>query len=153
MTQRFSSKTLSLLRIMAGLLFLEHGLMKIFYFPAAAAGLPSPLPPLMMAAGVIELIGGALLTLGLVTRPVAFVCAGEMAAAYFMAHAPASLWPGINGGEAAILYCFVFLHLACAGGGDLSVDAALVRARSGSSADASSRGSMRGNDQIGQLLE
>jgi putative oxidoreductase len=78
---------------------------------------------MLMIAALIEVVGGALLVLGLFTRPVAFVCAGEMAVAYFMAHAPQSFWPAINGGDAAILFCFVFLYLAAAGGGEWSIDA------------------------------
>jgi len=101
----------------------EHGLMKLVHFPIAQAGAPDPLPLLMTVAAVIEIIGGALLTLGLFTRVVAFVCAGQMAIAYFMAHAPAIFWPGINGGGEAILYCFIFLYRVRAGAGAWSVDA------------------------------
>jgi putative oxidoreductase len=114
---------LSILRIVAALLFMEHGLMKLAHFPIAQPGAPDPLPFLMTVAAVIEIIGGTLLTLGLFTRVVAFVCAGEMAIAYFMAHAPASFWPGINGGGEAILYSFIFLYFVCAGAGAWSVDA------------------------------
>lgn len=120
---------LSLLRIVAGLLFMEHGLMKLLHFPAAPMGLPSPLPPLLVMAGLIEIIGGALITLGLFTRIVTFLCSGEMAFAYFTAHLPASVWPGINGGEAAILYCFLFLYLAAAGGGRFELGQVILRKR------------------------
>ncbi|HEU4968113.1 DoxX family protein [Sphingomonas sp.] len=119
----WAPRMLALLRIMAALLFMEHGLMKLFHFPAAQPGAPDPLPMMLMIAALIEVIGGALLVLGLFTRPVAFVCAGEMAVAYFMAHAPQSFWPAINGGDAAILFCFVFLYLAAAGGGAWGIDA------------------------------
>ena len=119
----WSPRMLSVLRIVAALLFMEHGLMKLVHFPIAQPGVPDPLPPLLMAAAVIEVVGGALLTVGLLTRWVAFVCAGQMAVAYFTAHLPQGFWPGVNGGSEAILYCFIFLYLFCAGGGVWSVDA------------------------------
>jgi putative oxidoreductase len=117
---------LSVLRIVVALLFLEHGSMKLFGFPP---GSPMPMPApltLFWFAGLIELVGGALLALGLFTRSVAFICSGEMAVAYFMGHASkgAVLMPLMNQGEAAVLYCFVFLYLAFAGAGPWSVDAA-----------------------------
>jgi putative oxidoreductase len=121
----WAPRMLSLLRIMSGLLFMEHGLMKLLHFPAAQPGVPNPLPPLLVSAGGIELIGGGFIVLGLFTRPAAFICAGEMAAAYFMVHAKQSFWPGVNEGDAAILYCFVFLYLAVAGGGPWSLDRVL----------------------------
>ena len=124
----WSPRVLSLLRVVAGLLFIEHGLMKLVHFPIAQPGAPDPLPPLMLAAAVIEIVGGGLITLGLFTRAAAFICSGEMAAAYFMVHAKQSFWPGVNQGGEAILYCFLFLYLACAGGGEWSLDA-LVRKR------------------------
>ncbi|WP_119462845.1 DoxX family protein [Rhodospirillaceae bacterium SYSU D60014] len=112
---------LSVLRIMSALLFLEHGTQKLLDFP------PHANPPALMSLsgiqGLIELIGGALLAIGLFTRPVAFILSGDMAVAYFMAHAPESFFPVLNGGDAAILYCFVFLHFVFAGGGAWSVDA------------------------------
>jgi len=120
---RWSPQVRSILRIVAALLFMEHGLMKLFHFPAPQPGVPDPLPTLLVAAAVIEVIGGALLTIGLFTRVVAFICSGEMAVAYFKAHAPGSFWPALNGGDAAILYCFVFLYLAFAGPGAWSIDA------------------------------
>jgi putative oxidoreductase len=113
----------ALLRIMAALLFMEHGLMKLLAFPAAQPGAPSPLPAILVAAALIELVGGALIAIGLFTRLVAFVCAGEMAVGYFMAHASKGFWPALNGGDAAILFCFVFLYIAAAGPGAWSVDA------------------------------
>ena len=119
----WSPRLLSVLRIVAALLFMEHGLMKLFHFPAAQPGAPDPLPALLMAAAWIEVIGGALLALGLFTRPVAFLCAGEMAVAYFIGHASQGFWPALNGGDAAILFCFAFLYISAAGGGAWSVDA------------------------------
>jgi putative oxidoreductase len=124
----WSPRVLSILRIITALLFMEHGLMKLVHFPAPQAGAPDPLPAILMAAACIEVIGGALVALGLFTRVVAFVCSGEMAAAYFMAHAPKSPWPGVNQGDPAILFCFVFLYLVFAGPGLWSLDA-VVRKR------------------------
>jgi putative oxidoreductase len=114
---------LSLLRIMAALLFLEHGLAKYFGFPTAGP----PMNALLYVQGAIEIVGGALLALGLYTRLVAFILAGNMAVAYFMVHFPKSFFPLANGGDAAVLYCFVFLYLLFAGGGAWSVDRAMNR--------------------------
>jgi putative oxidoreductase len=114
----------SALRIMTGLLFLEHGMTKILHWPATEyfpAG--QPLPTMMLVAGILELVGGALITVGLFTRITAFVLAGMMAAAYFMAHLPSSVFPVQNGGDAAVLFCFIFLFLAAGGAGPYSVDA------------------------------
>ena len=125
----WAPRILSVLRIIAGLLFIEHGTMKFFNFPPSemfAGGVE--LVSLMGLAGLLELVGGALIALGLFTRPVAFILSGEMAVAYFMAHAPSSFFPVINQGESAILFCFVFLYLACAGAGPWSVDAARGKA-------------------------
>jgi putative oxidoreductase len=123
----WTSRVLSLLRIMAGLMFMEHGLTKYFGFPG-----PQPHGFAMMslagAAGAIELVGGALVTIGLFTRIAAFIMSGEMAVAYFMAHAPRSFFPFLNGGELAILFCFVFLYLAVAGGGAWSLDRLIRKA-------------------------
>ena len=119
----WTPRLLSVLRIVAALLFMEHGLMKLFHFPAAQPGAPDPLPTLLMVAAWIEVVAGALLTVGLFTRIAAFISSGEMAVAYFIGHFPSSPWPAINGGDAAILLCFVFLYLAFAGGGEWSVDA------------------------------
>jgi len=116
-----SSKLLSLLRIMSGLLFLQHGTTKYLSLPATRMSDVSP-ASMSGAAGLIELVGGFLLVIGLFTRPVAFVLSGTMAVAYFYAHFPKGFFPILNGGELAALYCFVFLYLAAAGGGDLSVD-------------------------------
>jgi putative oxidoreductase len=121
----WAPRLLSLLRIVVALLFMEHGLMKLFQFPAAQPGAPDPLPTILLAAAVIEVVGGGLIALGLFTRPAAFICSGEMAVAYFMAHATQGFWPALNGGEAAILFCFVFLYLAFAGPGVWSLDTAV----------------------------
>ena len=121
----WAPRALGLLRIVAALLFMEHGLMKLVGFPAPQPGAPDPLPPLLMAAAVIEVVGGGLIALGLFTRIAAFVCSGQMAVAYFMAHGGQGFWPALNGGEAAILFCFIFLYLACAGPGAWSLDAAV----------------------------
>lgn len=117
------------LRIIAALLFMEHGLMKLFDFPGPQPGAPDPLPTLLMVAAVIEVVGGGLIAIGLLTRPAAIICSGQMAVAYFMAHASQGPWPALNGGDAAILFCFVFLYIACAGPGPLSVDDTLARRR------------------------
>ena len=119
----WSPRVLSVLRIIVGLLFIEHGLMKMFQFPGPQPGVPSPLPALLMAAAWIEMISGGLVTLGLFTRIAALICSGEMAVAYFMFHYPQSFWPGLNMGAEAILYCFVFLYFAFAGPGEWSIDA------------------------------
>ena len=118
----WSPRVLSLLRIIAALLFMEHGLMKLAHFPIAQPGAPDPLPPVLLAAAWIEVVGGGLVALGLFTRAAAFVCSGEMAFAYFTAHASKSFWPGVNQGDPAILFCFIFLYLAFAGGGPWSLD-------------------------------
>jgi putative oxidoreductase len=107
------------LRIVAGFLFMAHGGQKLLGFPAPPHGEPTTL---VWIAGVLELVGGGLLLLGLATRPVAFLLAGQMAVAYFKAHAGRGFWPLVNGGELAMLYCFLFLYLAAAGGGPWSLD-------------------------------
>lgn len=119
---RWQPQLLAILRIVVGLLFLEHGLSKFFGFPAPFP--VHPLPPLLIAAGLIELIGGFLVTIGLFTRIAAFTASGEMAVAYWMEHFPRSFFPLANMGEAAVLYCFVFLYLVAAGAGAWSVDSA-----------------------------
>ena len=123
--ERYRPYVLSILRIMAGLLFLEHGMAKVFGFPPH--GHMPVFPETEWFAGRIELVGGGLVALGLFTRAAAFMVSGEMAFAYFISHAPRSFFPLINGGEAAILFCFVFLYLVFAGGGPLSLDALLWR--------------------------
>jgi putative oxidoreductase len=118
---RYSPYVLSLLRIAAALLFLEHGLSRLFGWPS-----PIPHPPaftMYWFAGSIELIGAILVLLGLFARPAAFIMSGEMAFAYFISHAPKSFFPILNGGDGAILYCFIFLYIAFAGAGPLSLDA------------------------------
>lgn len=110
-------------RIMAGLLLLEHGTGKLLHFPALP-GIDQMPAGLLYATGLLELIGGALIVIGLFTRPVAFVLSGFMAVAYFMAHAPAGFFPVLNHGELAVLYCFAFLYLAAAGPGSWAVDKA-----------------------------
>ncbi len=121
----WTPRLLSVLRIVAGLLFVEHGTSKLLHFPPVAMFDNLQLMSLIGFAGVLELVGGGLLALGLFTRPVAFILSGEMAAAYFMAHLPQGFFPVLNGGEAAILFCFIFLYLAAAGGGEWSLDRAL----------------------------
>jgi putative oxidoreductase len=124
----WAPRALSLFRIIAGLMIIEHGMGKIIGFPALPAYANVQPLSLLGAAGFIELIGGALLILGLWTQPVAFILSGEMAVGYFMVHAPRSFYPLINGGTLAIMYCFSFLYLATAGGGPWSVDAAMKKA-------------------------
>jgi putative oxidoreductase len=118
----WAPRVLSILRIVAALLFFEHGTSKLLGFPPSDHSGPEFLS-LSWIAGVLELVGGALLIGGLFTRLVAFILSGEMAFAYWMAHAPQGPFPLANGGDAAILYCFVFLYLAFAGGGPWSLDA------------------------------
>lgn len=116
---------LSVLRIVAGALFILHGTQKLFGWPTSATA-PAIVVPLMSIYGlaaILEIVGGGLVVLGLFTRIVALILAGEMAIAYVMAHAPLGPWPTVNGGELAVLYCFIFLYLAAAGGGPLSLGA------------------------------
>ena len=118
----WSSRALAALRIVAGLLFLAHGVIKVFGFPAGAEPGQQELMSLFGIAGVIELITGLLLILGLFTRPAAFIASGQMAVAYWMFHFPSSPYPAVNGGDAAILYCFIFLYIFTAGPGAWSID-------------------------------
>jgi putative oxidoreductase len=111
---------LAILRIVAALLFIAHGTSKLFGWPSAA--MQPPLMSIFGLAAILEVIGGLLLLLGLFTRPVAFLLAGEMAVAYFMAHAPNDFFPVNNGGDAAVLFCFVFLYLVFSGPGAWSLD-------------------------------
>lgn len=120
---KYQPQLLSVLRIVAGLLFLEHGMQKIFHFPPMTMAIPPEAATIVMVAAWIELIGGALILLGLFSRIAAFVCSGEMAIAYWIAHVPkGGLFPAVNGGDAAILFCFVFLYIAAAGPGPLAVN-------------------------------
>ena len=120
--QRYSPQALGLLRIVTALIFIAHGTQKLFGFPAPpASGLPAAFT-LFWFGAVLETFGGLLILIGLWTRPVAFVLAGEMAYAYWMFHAPRSMYPLLNGGDAAVLYCFIFLYLVAAGAGAWSVD-------------------------------
>lgn len=118
---------LSLLRVVAAALFIEHGTAKLFGVPAAPPGQIASAWSMLGAAAVLELVGGSLLLVGLLTRPVAFLLSGQMAFAYFIGHAPRGFFPAANGGDAAILFCFVFLYLAAVGGGPISLDAARDR--------------------------
>ncbi len=120
---RYAPIGLALLRIMAALLFIEHGTQKLFGFPASGGdGGGGGLGTLMLVAGILETFGGLLILVGFLTRPVAFILSGFMAVAYFMAHAPQNFFPVNNGGDAAILFSFIFLYLFLAGPGAWSVD-------------------------------
>ena len=137
---KWSPRLLSVLRIIAAFMLIQHGAQKLLGVPAAppppqqqaaqqnaqqqqqAPQQPARRPPMMTVAGVLELFGGLLFLLGLFTRPVAFLLSGELAVAYFTAHAPRGFWPLLNQGELAALYSFLFLYFAVAGGGEWSVD-------------------------------
>ena len=124
---RYQPHLLGILRIVAGLLFLAHGLVKLIGFPPGAPpGMQDPLS-LFGIAGIIEIVTGALITLGFFTRPAAFIAAGEMAVGYWMVHAPQGFYPAANKGDAAILFCFLFLYLSAAGPGEFSVDGRRAR--------------------------
>jgi putative oxidoreductase len=123
----WAPRALSVLRIVTGLMIIQHGMAKLIGFPAVPAFANLNPMSLIGAAGFIELIGGALLILGLFTQPAAFILSGEMAFAYFIAHAPKSFYPLVNGGTLAIMYCFTCLYLSTAGAGPWSVDAAMKR--------------------------
>ena len=124
-----SSKFLSILRLVVGLLFLQHGMAKLFGFPHVASFDQLHLVSLIGLAGVIETVGGFLVAIGLFTRWAAFIASGEMAAAYFISHAPKGFFPLSNGGDGAILYCFIFFYLFLAGGGTWSIDRWFRRTR------------------------
>lgn len=126
----WTGRMLSVLRIVAGLVFMTHGTQKLLGVPP----LPQGMPPIEWMsqfgiAGILELFGGLLIILGLLTRPVSFVLAGEMAVAYFQVHFPQSYWPTVNMGEPAVLFCFIFLYFVFAGAGPWSVDAMIARSR------------------------
>ena len=118
-------RVLSIVRIMVGLLFMEHGTAKLLGFPTAA--MAPAMFSLLWFAGVIEMVGGALVAVGLYTRIAAFIMSGEMAIGYFLVHAPRNFFPMLNQGDAAVLYCFIFLYFAVAGGGDWSLDRLISR--------------------------
>lgn len=124
----WAPRALSVLRIVTGLMIIEHGMAKLLGWPVVAAFAQLKLVSLLGLAGTLELVGGALLILGLFTQPVAFILSGEMAVAYFMVHAPRGFFPLVNGGSLAIIYCFACLYLSTAGGGPWSVDAAMKKA-------------------------
>lgn len=117
----WQSTILSLLRFVAGLALLEHGTAKRWVFPVVVS-YAHGLPPLLLAAGIVEFFGGVLVCIGLLTRPAAFLASGEMAIGYLMGHAQKSFFPILGGGDAALLFCFIFLYLAVAGGGARSLD-------------------------------
>lgn len=119
----------SVLRIVVAFLFVAHGSQKFFGFPAAEARAGVPLMSLLGLASMIEMLGGTLMFLGLLTPPVAFVLAGEMAVAYFTSHAPRGFWPLVNRGEPAVFFCFTWLYFAAAGAGPWSLDALRGRSR------------------------
>ncbi|HEY5338967.1 MAG TPA: DoxX family protein [Rhizomicrobium sp.] len=120
---KYQPQLLAILRIVAGLLFLEHGCVKLLHFPTAMAIPPGNIGMVIMAAGIIELVGGALITIGLFSRVAAFIASGEMAFAYFLGHVSrGGFWPAINGGGEAILFCFIFLYLASAGPGAWAIN-------------------------------
>jgi putative oxidoreductase len=138
----WTARLLSVLRIVVGLMFMLHGTQKMFGFPPnpQMQGMSFNLMSQIGLAGILETFGGALIVLGLLTRPVAFLLAGEMAVAYFQAHFPRGFYPVVNGGEPAVLYCFIFLYFMMAGAGPWSVDAMLAGRDSGvGSADSSGR--------------
>lgn len=120
----YAPMALGALRIVAGLLFLQSGTQKLFGFPAAPFEMP-PTEGLMLAAGLLELVGGALLIVGLLTRPTAFILSGFMAVGYWIGHAPMGLFPASNMGSGAILYCFTYLYIFFAGPGAWSLDGLL----------------------------
>jgi putative oxidoreductase len=123
--KRLSPQLLSLMRIAVGLTFIEHGTQKLLDFPVPRPGLALPL---LLFTGILETVGGSLVTLGLMTRITAFLLSGELAVGYWWIHEPRSLYPMANGGEAMVIYCFVFLYLAAVGAGPLSVDKLIKRA-------------------------
>jgi putative oxidoreductase len=124
------SRMLSVLRIVAGLLFVMHGTQKLFGFPPLPPGAAMPpfgLLSVLGVASILEVFGGLAIVLGVFTRPIAFLLAGEMAVAYFTVHFPQSFFPASNGGDPAVLFCFIFLYFAFAGGGEWSIDAMIAR--------------------------
>ena len=135
----WTSRMLSVLRIVTAAVYMEHGAQKMFGFPPS----DQPLPPFHLIsqfglAGILELFGGLLLLIGLFTRPVAFILAGEMAVAYFQVHFPRGFFPLANKGEPAVVYCFIYLYLIFAGGGPWSIDHAIASRRRGAAPSAGS---------------
>lgn len=128
---QLSGQTRSVLRIVAALLFLQHGTAKLLHVPYQAMFANLHVMSLLGVQGLLELVGGALLAIGLFSRPVAFILCGDMAVAFFMAHFPKNWLPIINGGDLAVLFCFTFLYLCVAGPGPWSVDALLSSRKSG----------------------
>ena len=122
--ERYAPQVYALFRIVAGFLFMFHGLQKVLGMFGGMQGATAPVMSMPWIAGVIELVGGLLIVVGLLTRIAAFICSGEMAFAYFMVHQPRGTWPVQNGGELAALYCFAFLYIAARGAGIWSVDGA-----------------------------
>ena len=120
-SSQWEPRVLSILRIATAFLFMQHGGQKLFSFPAPPQ-VAHPLFSMIGIAGILELFGGFFLLIGLFSRPIAFLLSGQMAVAYFMAHAPQGFWPLLNRGELAVMYCFVFLYLSVAGGGVWSID-------------------------------
>ena len=127
LTATWAPRLLSLMRLMAGLLFMQHGTQKLLGIPTFPANGAPALGTLLWFGGIIELVGGLLIAIGLFTRPAAFLASGMCAAAYFLFHAQRNFFPIVNQGELAALYCFVFLYLAAAGAGPWSLDAKLGR--------------------------
>jgi putative oxidoreductase len=125
----WTGRMLSVLRIVVGLSFMLHGTQKLFAFPTAIPGLVFDPMTQLGLAGILETFGGFAIILGLFTRPIAFVLAGEMAVAYFTAHFPRSIYPVVNQGEPAVLYCFIYLYLMFAGAGPWSIDAMISRSK------------------------
>lgn len=119
---RYSDILYAVMRFMVGCLFALHGMQKLFGVPGGQTTLSDPM---LLAAGIIELAGGILVATGLRAGPAAFIASGQMAAAYFIAHAPKGFWPVLNEGELAVIYCFVFLYIASRGSGPWSIDAAV----------------------------
>ena len=132
----WTGRMLSILRIVAGLVFITFGTMKLFDYPPLPQGTP-PITLMSQAglAGILEVVGGPLIVLGLLTRPVSFILSGEMAVAYFQGHYPMSFWPPINQGTPAILYCFIFLYFVFAGAGPWSLDAMIARRKAANRID------------------
>jgi putative oxidoreductase len=128
--QPWPSRILSVLRIVSGVVFITFGTMKLFNIPPMPPGVPPfDLMSQTGIAGILEVFGGLAFTLGLFTRPIAFILSGEMAVAYFQGHFPQSFWPSVNMGTPAILYCFIFLYFVFSGAGVWSIDAMIARSR------------------------